>query len=84
VNTGQQIGGALGLGIMATVATTRTEDLLAGGSQPALALTEGFQDAFVVGSGFALAGAAIAVVALRARGGRRAARAHEAAPQPAA
>jgi EmrB/QacA subfamily drug resistance transporter len=83
VNTGQQIGGALGLGIMATIATTRTEDLLGAGSQVPVALTEGFQDAFMVGSGFALAGAVIAFVALRTPRRRTAAR-HEAAPQPAA
>ena len=83
VNTGQQIGGALGLGIMATVATTRTEDLLGSGAQVPAALTEGFQDAFVVGSGFAILGAVIAFVALRTPRRRTAAR-HEAAPQPAA
>ena len=83
VNTGQQIGGALGLGIMATVATTRTEDLLGSGAQVPAALTEGFQDAFVVGSGFALLGAVIAFVALRTPRSRTAAR-PEAAPQPAA
>jgi MFS family permease len=83
VNTGQQIGGALGLGIMATIATTRTEDLLGSGAQVPVALTEGFQDAFVVGSGFALLGAAIAFVALRAPR-HRAAVPRETAPQPAA
>jgi hypothetical protein len=68
---------------MATVATTRTEDLLGSGAQVPAALTEGFQDAFVVGSGFALLGAVIAFVALRTPRRRSAAR-HEAAPQPAA
>jgi EmrB/QacA subfamily drug resistance transporter len=84
VNTGQQIGAALGLGIMATIATSRTEDLLGGGSELPLALTEGFQDAFVVGSGLALAGAAIAFVALRSPRRRTAAPRGEAAAQPAA
>lgn len=67
VNTGQQIGGALGLGIMATIATTRTEDLLGAGAQVPAVLTEGFQDAFLVGAGFALTGVVLALVLLRHR-----------------
>jgi EmrB/QacA subfamily drug resistance transporter len=83
VNTGQQIGAALGLGIMATIATSRTEGLAGDGVALPTALTEGFQDAFLLGSGFALAGAAIAFIALRERRGTRSTT-HEAAPQPAA
>ena len=59
VNTAQQVGGALGLAILATVANTRTKDLLlAGGHSHAEALTSGFERAFLVGAGFALVGAA--------------------------
>lgn len=84
VNTGQQIGGALGLGIMATIATTRTEGLAGDGVQVPVALVEGFQDAFLAGAGFAVVGAAVGLATLGARR-RRATRrpAPEAAPQPA-
>ena len=60
INTSQQIGGALGIAILSTIATTRTDTLMgeAGGDQAALtgALTEGFQYAFAVGAGMAIIG----------------------------
>ena len=60
INTSQQIGGALGIAILATVATTHTDSLMrdAAGNQSELpaALTEGFQYAFAVGAGMALIG----------------------------
>ncbi len=60
INTSQQIGGALGIAILATVATTHTDSLMreAAGSTAELpaALTEGFQYAFAVGAGMALIG----------------------------
>ena len=62
-NTSQQIGGALGVAIMSTLAITRTEDLTAGGTPQAEALTEGFQIALYAGVGLAVAGA-LAVMAL--------------------
>jgi hypothetical protein len=62
-NTTQQIGGALGVAIMSTLAITRTEDLVAGGTPQAEALTEGFQIALYSGVGLAVAGA-LAVLAL--------------------
>src|SRR5262249_26108250 len=44
INTSQQIGGAIGLAILSTIATTRTDDVLATGhSTLPNALTEGFQ-----------------------------------------
>jgi MFS family permease len=54
INTSQQIGGALGLAILVTVSTTRTENLLTDGVAPPQALTEGFGIAFWVGAGFAM------------------------------
>jgi EmrB/QacA subfamily drug resistance transporter len=53
INTSQQVGGALGLAVLATVSTTHTENLLAQGQQPAEALTSGFALAFWVGVAFA-------------------------------
>jgi EmrB/QacA subfamily drug resistance transporter len=64
VNTSRQMGGALGLAVLATVATART-DALAGSSSRAAALTGGFQRAFEIGAGFALAGALVALLVLR-------------------
>jgi EmrB/QacA subfamily drug resistance transporter len=61
VNTSRQIGGSVGLAILATVATSRTGNLIGHESAHA-ALTGGFQDAFLVGAGFALAGAIAAAV----------------------
>jgi EmrB/QacA subfamily drug resistance transporter len=56
-NTTQQVGGALGVAVLSTVALTRTDQLLESGTQTAVALTEGFQIAIAAGAGFALAGA---------------------------
>jgi sugar phosphate permease len=71
VNTAQQVGGALGLAILATVANTRTKDLLAGGQDSvAVALTKGFERAFLVGAGFALLGALLTIVMISSRDSR--------------
>jgi EmrB/QacA subfamily drug resistance transporter len=71
INTSQQVGGALGLAVLSTVANSRTEEVMqaARGAREALpaALTEGFQNAFLVGSLFAIAGIVIAVTMLRHR-----------------
>jgi predicted MFS family arabinose efflux permease len=62
INTSQQVGGALGLAILATVATSTTND--ASGPQ-AHALTEGFQAAFLGGAAFALVGFVATLVLIR-------------------
>jgi EmrB/QacA subfamily drug resistance transporter len=63
INTSQQVGGALGLAILAALANSRTADVIAGGEHNhAVALTEGFQRAFLIGAGFALAGAILTVL----------------------
>jgi EmrB/QacA subfamily drug resistance transporter len=65
VNTSRLMGGALGLALLATLATARTDgDLSHGGASPT-ALTDGFHLAFSVGAGFALAGALVTLFVLR-------------------
>jgi EmrB/QacA subfamily drug resistance transporter len=56
-NTTQQMGGALGLAVLATLSSTHTEGLRAGGDSAAVALTGGYHLAFGVGA--ALVGVAI-------------------------
>jgi EmrB/QacA subfamily drug resistance transporter len=71
VNTAQQVGGALGLAILASIANTRTKDLLAAHHGPlAFALTRGFERAFLIGTGFALAGAALTLLLISTRDSR--------------
>jgi EmrB/QacA subfamily drug resistance transporter len=68
VNTTAQVGGALGLAVLATLATSRTEDLMAGGESAPAALTSGYHLAFVVGAGLVIAGIGIALALLRPEG----------------
>ena len=86
VNTGQQVGGALGLAILAAVSPATTSAAFAEGVRDrAIALTEGFQDAFLVGSGFALLGALLAATLISSRASREhAAAARSGELQPAA
>jgi EmrB/QacA subfamily drug resistance transporter len=70
INTSQQIGGALGLAILATIANGRTDDAAAAGSSVKVALTEGFQSAFTVGAGIAILGAILAIVLVSGRASR--------------
>jgi EmrB/QacA subfamily drug resistance transporter len=66
VNTFQQVGGALGLGLLSTIATTRTNDVLHAQPQTGLphAIVEGFHRAFLVGGGLAVVGAMVAILAI--------------------
>ena len=57
------IGGALGLAILSSIAFSRIGDLAAQGETGAAALTEGYGDAFMVGSGIALLGIVTASLA---------------------
>jgi EmrB/QacA subfamily drug resistance transporter len=65
ITTSQQIGGGIGLAILTSVSTTRTNNLLASGVAAPTALTDGFRLAFWVGAGFALAGVAATLILLR-------------------
>jgi EmrB/QacA subfamily drug resistance transporter len=84
VNTSRLFGGALGLAILAALATARTNGLLhehAGAASAAVmhsALTSGFTLAFGIGGAISLAGGLVAVVALP-RVSRRAVAARQAA-----
>jgi EmrB/QacA subfamily drug resistance transporter len=72
INTSQQIGGALGLAILATIANTQTKDvLLSGVHNSAVALTKGFDRAFLIGAGFAFVGAILAAVMISSRDSRK-------------
>jgi EmrB/QacA subfamily drug resistance transporter len=65
VNTTQQVGGALGLAVLATLSSTRTGSLLAHGASNATALTDGYHLAFTIAAGLVLAAIAIGLVFLR-------------------
>jgi EmrB/QacA subfamily drug resistance transporter len=65
INTSQQIGGALGLAVLSSIATSRTGDVLAGGSGLKEALTDGFQAAFLGGAGIALVGFVLTLVLIK-------------------
>ena len=80
INTMQQIGGAVGLAILITVATTRTNHLLSSGVPHAEASTRGYSLAFWVGVGLALVGLAATLLLLK----RDDLRVNAAEPQPVA
>ena len=79
VNTTQQVGGALGIAVLATLSTARTNDLLAVGAAPAEALTGGFRLAFWIGAGLLATAVLLAVTVLR-RPARTVSEAGEAVP----
>ena len=65
VNTSFMMGGALGLAILASIASSRTTQLLQAGMTQSSALTGGYNLSFLVGAIFAALGATIAAVFLR-------------------
>jgi MFS family permease len=78
INTSFMMGGALGLAVLASVAASRTTNLVSSGSSQAEALTGGYHVAFLIGALFALAGAAIGGLLLKNQ-----AMAPHGAPEPA-
>ncbi|GAA3467102.1 MFS transporter [Nonomuraea roseola] len=64
-NTTQQIGMALGVAVLSTMAASRTGELLAGGATQAAALTGGYRLAFGIAAGLLLAALVVALVVLR-------------------
>jgi len=88
VNTSAQVGGAIGLAVLATLASERTDGLLADGASNASALNSGFHLAYLVGAGLVAIALAIAVAVLREAApmaeGEEAAAAHQGGePEPA-
>jgi MFS family permease len=65
VNTSFMMGGALGLAVLASLATSRTDSRLASGDGSLVALTSGYHVAFLVGAVFALVAAVLGAVLLR-------------------
>jgi MFS family permease len=65
VNTTAQVGGALGLAVLATVATSRTTHLVADGHSMASALTSGYHLAFWIAAALMTAGLVVALTVLK-------------------
>jgi EmrB/QacA subfamily drug resistance transporter len=65
VNTTGQVGGAIGLALLATLSTARTSSLLEDGESAAAALNGGFHLAYLIGAGAALVAIVAAVTVLR-------------------
>jgi MFS family permease len=80
VNTAFMMGGALGLAVLASIASSRTSSLGSSGHGPLAALAGGYHLAFVVGAIFALVAASVGALLLH----EAPAGAHEGAAAPAA
>jgi EmrB/QacA subfamily drug resistance transporter len=65
LNTSVQVGGAIGLAVLATLASSHTKGQLAGGATNAAALTSGYHLAYLVGAGVITSAIAIAALVLR-------------------
>ena len=86
VNTSAQVGGAIGLAVLATLSASRSESLAAAGHDAASAALGGYHLAFGIAAAFVVLALAVAVAMLRparepkpANGAVRAHPAHEAA-----
>jgi EmrB/QacA subfamily drug resistance transporter len=66
VGTSAQVGGALGLAVLATLSTARTDRLLAEGESLASALAGGYHLAFGIAAGLVLGAMVVAATVLRA------------------
>jgi MFS family permease len=72
LNTTQQVGGALGLAVLATVAAARTDGRRAAGATEAAALVAGYRSAFAVGFGLVALAVLLAAFALPGKSRARA------------
>ncbi|UFS58836.1 MFS transporter [Subtercola endophyticus] len=62
LNAGYQVGGALGLAVITTLATSHIADAMAGGTAPVAAAVDGFQFGLLVAAVFAAANIVIALL----------------------
>jgi hypothetical protein len=67
INTAQQIGGAVGIAVLSTIAVSTTDGAVADGTAVPVALTDGFVNAFWAGAGIAFAGLLVSVFMVRRR-----------------
>ena len=67
VNTAAQVGGALGLAVLATLSATHTKHLLAAGKSNVEALTGGYHLAFIISAGLMALAVAVAALVLKAQ-----------------
>jgi EmrB/QacA subfamily drug resistance transporter len=67
INTSQQIGGALGIALLSTIAVSTTDGEVASGAAVPAALTEGFVNAFWAGAAIAFAGVLVSIFLVRGR-----------------
>jgi len=67
INTSQQIGGALGIAALSTIATSQTQDSLVSGSVLPQAMVDGFSSAFLVGAIVAALGVVAALTLIRSK-----------------
>ncbi len=68
VNTSAQVGGALGLAVLATLSTTHSADLVKTGTPVPQALTSGYHFAFWIAAGLVVAAIGVAVAVVRPTG----------------
>jgi len=83
INTTVQVGGAIGLAVLATVAADRTDGLLADGESAMSALNSGFHVAYLIGAGLVAVAFVVALVLLRSPSPADMAAAHGDAPEGA-
>jgi hypothetical protein len=76
INTSAQVGGALGLAVLATLSATRTDNLLASGSSDPVALVGGFQLALIIAGSILVLGTLVTITVIRG-GAPSPAHAHE-------
>ncbi len=67
INTSQQIGGAVGIALLSTIAFSTSDDKIAGGTAVPVALTDGFVNAFWAGAVIAFAGVLVSIFMVRGR-----------------
>jgi EmrB/QacA subfamily drug resistance transporter len=65
VNTTAQIGGAVGLAVLATLSASRSDDLVASGTSTAAALTSGYHLAFLIAAALVALSVVVALVVLQ-------------------